>query len=207
MNEGLTLEYIREQIGTIAFQRRLLVWDTYRYHISEAVKGEMTKLKIDKALIPGGCTGLIQAPDVVWNKPFKDAYRDLYEQWMDAGEKTYTKAGNMRAPSKLQVVNWVTEAWNSLSEQMIQDSFKTCAVTNALDGSEDHMIEVLKEGKICADKAEQVRELGRTLNQNAGDFAALGLVQYVNANEDEPETAADADSGNELYVEDDSDDD
>lgn len=121
-------------------------------------------------------------------------------------KKTYTKAGNMRAPSKLQVVNWVIQAWNSLSEQMIQDSFKTCAVTNSLDGSEDHMIEVLTEGKLCADKAEQVRELGCTLNQNGGDFAALGLVQYVNANEAEPETAADADSGNELYVENDSDD-
>ena len=66
----------------------------------------MTKLKIDKALIPGGCTGLIQAPDVCWNKPFKDAYRELYDQWMDSG----TKAGNMRAPTKLEVVTWVDKS-------------------------------------------------------------------------------------------------
>ena len=27
--------------------------------------------KIDQTTIPGGCTKFIQAPDVVWNNPFK----------------------------------------------------------------------------------------------------------------------------------------
>ena len=53
MNEKLTHQYLREQIGALVFSRRLLMWDTYRCHISESVKTEMNRMKIDKALIPG----------------------------------------------------------------------------------------------------------------------------------------------------------
>jgi hypothetical protein len=65
MNEELTQQYLSDVIGPLAFQRRLLIWDTYRCHISKAVKEKMKKLKIDMAAIPGGCTGLIQAADVL----------------------------------------------------------------------------------------------------------------------------------------------
>ena len=60
MSEDLTIKYLQSVIGRMAFQHRLLVWDSYRCHISGAVKREPSKLKIDMAVIPGGCTGIIQ---------------------------------------------------------------------------------------------------------------------------------------------------
>ena len=65
-----------------------------------------------------------QAPDVSWNSPFKVAYRELYEQWLVSGEKTFTKGGNMRPPTRLLIVQWVKKAWESLPVTIIQKSFK-----------------------------------------------------------------------------------
>jgi hypothetical protein len=60
MNEELTKMYLRKVVGSIAFSPRLLIWDSYRCHISEATKAECKRLKIDMSVIPGGCTGLVQ---------------------------------------------------------------------------------------------------------------------------------------------------
>ena len=70
-NDEVIEEWINCNFGTISFGKRLLIWDSFRGHISESTKKVLKQKKIDQALIPGGCTGLLQAPDVVWNKPFK----------------------------------------------------------------------------------------------------------------------------------------
>jgi len=33
-------------------------------------------------MIPGGCTSLLQTPDVCWIKNFKAVYVELYEYWI-----------------------------------------------------------------------------------------------------------------------------
>ena len=60
MNENLTLQYLHSTLGRKIFNRRLLVWDSYICHISQAVTQEARKMKVDLAIIPGGCTGIIQ---------------------------------------------------------------------------------------------------------------------------------------------------
>ena len=70
-NDEIIEEWINANFGTISFQKRLLIWDSFKGHISDSTKKVLKQKKIDHAVIPGGCTGLIQAPDVVWNKPFK----------------------------------------------------------------------------------------------------------------------------------------
>ena len=70
-NDDIIEEWLKCNFGTICFQKRLLIWDSFRAHLSDATKKVLKQKKIDQALIPGGCTGILQAPDVVWNKPFK----------------------------------------------------------------------------------------------------------------------------------------
>ena len=148
MNGTLTIQWLEKVWGLFAFGRRLLVWDSYRCHISDATKSEVRKLQTDMAVIPGGCTGLIQAPDVVWNSPFKAAYRELYEEWMLNGEKSYTKAGNMRPPTRRLMCQWVKKAWDTcLTSEQIRSSFQSCGVTVSTDGSEDNLITCFKEGR------------------------------------------------------------
>jgi hypothetical protein len=60
------------------------------------------------------------------------------------GEKTYTKAENMRAPSMEVYLQWIVDAWEQLPTELIIKSFKGCGLTNALDGSEDEMIHCFK---------------------------------------------------------------
>ena len=72
MNESLTEEWIQYVVGRLSFAPRLLVWDTYKCHMTNGVKEALRQASVDAALVPGGCTKYIQAPDVSWNKPFKN---------------------------------------------------------------------------------------------------------------------------------------
>ena len=72
MNEALTLRWCDEVVGMISFTKRLSAWDSYVAHMTDNVKKRLIQSKIESVIIPDGCTEYIQAPDVVWNKPFKD---------------------------------------------------------------------------------------------------------------------------------------
>ena len=111
MNTDLTKTWITDIWGKFTFDRRLLAWDAYRCHLTDEAKRELRQAATDVAVIPGGCTGIIQAPDVSWNAPFKAKYKELYEAWLMDGEHTFTPAGAMRAPSKVQMAIWVQQAW------------------------------------------------------------------------------------------------
>jgi hypothetical protein len=105
------------------------------------------------AVIPGGCTSLIQAPDVCWNKPFKAHYRELYEEWMssDASNHTFTKGGNQRPPTRVLLATWVKCAWDKIPPELIRKSFLVCGISNSLDGTEDNLINVLKPGSVVGE--------------------------------------------------------
>ena len=78
-NDNLTSEFLQKIVDSFTFGKRLLAWDSYRCQISDATKKQLKKLQIDTAVIPGGCTKFIQAPNVHWNTPFKDKVRLFYE--------------------------------------------------------------------------------------------------------------------------------
>jgi hypothetical protein len=71
---------------------------------------------------------LLQAPDVCWNAPFKAHYRELYEDWLANGPKTYTAGGNMRPPTRIMLATWVRQAWDKVSREIIVKSFKVCTL-------------------------------------------------------------------------------
>jgi hypothetical protein len=71
---------------------------------------------------------LLQAPDVCWNAPFKAHYREMYEDWLANGPKTYTKGGNMRPPTRIMLATWVRQAWDKVSREIIVKSFKVCTL-------------------------------------------------------------------------------
>ena len=56
--------------------------------------------KIDLEFIPGGIK-YIQAPDVCWNKPFKQHCREQYDQWLSEEgllPTNFTSCGNVKRP-------------------------------------------------------------------------------------------------------------
>ena len=75
--------------------------------MTDKVKTCVASLRTDACLIPGGLTSHLQPAGVSWNKLFKAAYRDLYNEWMSSGEKSFTNSGNIKAPDKVTCVEWV----------------------------------------------------------------------------------------------------
>ena len=144
-DQDVTLDYLRRVIPHLAFCRQMIVWDSFRCHISEATKTILRSRRILNVIIPGGCTGYVQVADVSLNKPLKESIRQRYHQWMASDDHTFTAQGNMRAPSKEQLVQWVVESWEEIPRNLILRSMKACGITNAEDGSEDHLIHCFKE--------------------------------------------------------------
>lgn len=104
------------------------------------MKADLQRRKIDVAVIPGGLTPVLQPLDKCLNKPFKDNMRRKYLNWMMTGPFEYTPAGKKKAPSKNLVLHWVKQSWEEIPEEMVRRSFKTCGISNALDGTEDNAI-------------------------------------------------------------------
>ena len=53
---------------------------------------------------------------------------------------TYTRSGKKRAPSKQLVLKWVKKAWQEIPAELVIRSFKSCGISNALDGTEDDAV-------------------------------------------------------------------
>lgn len=121
-------------------ERSLLVWDSFRAHLTESVKADLQRRKIDVAVIPGGLTPVLQPLDKCLNKPFKDNMRRKYLNWMMTGPFEYKPTGKKKAPSRNLVLRWVKQSWEEIPEEMVKRSFKTCGISNALDGTEDDAV-------------------------------------------------------------------
>ena len=127
--------------GGLRQQRSMLVWDSFRAHLMEDVKNRTHHgYNTDLAVIPGGLTSVLQPLDVSVNKPFKDHLRGLWGQWLASGQAALTNAGNLKRPSLVTVAEWVKTAWNEISIDTIQHSFKKCGIANAMDGTEDDIL-------------------------------------------------------------------
>ena len=137
------LPYIREtqRMEADTTSKFLMTMDMFKPHVTEAVISCLKEHKAVACIIPAGITSLVQPLDISINKPFKDRLRSIWAAWMLAdGNKTYTKGGKMRPPSKTQVLHWVKEAWDDISSAVIEKSFKFGGISQNLDGSEDELI-------------------------------------------------------------------
>ncbi len=195
MDDESTSDFLDRVLGRALFQSRLLVWDAFHAHLSKATKAHLRKINLHTAVVPGGCTKFVQAPDVCWNKPFKAKIQDLYEEWMDIGEKSYTTAGNLRAPSIATLCSWIVAAWDSLSSDMILKSFKVCGVSNAVDGSEDGEIHCFKPSGPCAEGLALLKEKHvQMFESGQQELADLDMGNEEETGEDESDKESDNES-------------
>ena len=139
-----------------AAERSLLVWDSFRAHLTEPVKEDLRQRKIDVVVIPDGLTPVLQPLDTCLYKPFKDNMWRQYLSWLITGPFEFTPAGKKKAPSRNLVLHRIKQAWGDITEEMVRRSFKTCGISNALDGTEDDAIYGRPE--IDADDEEMEQE-------------------------------------------------
>ena len=136
----------------------MLAWDSYQAHLTDDVKKTLTKSKIESMIVPGGCTKYIQAPDVMWNKPFKGKIQEFYDDWLANGKHEYRDAGNIKPVPRRLIVEWVIKSWEDISKETLTNSMKSCGLALAVDGTQDELISCFKKGKKCeARNAKQER--------------------------------------------------
>lgn len=135
-------------LGRNLFAKRLLIWDSFRCHISKDPKVVLNALKLDLVIIPGGCTQYIQPAEWGWNKPLKDKVQDLHDEWLLTGNLPGTQTGNPVPPPPQVYLDWVVNAWKEISSD-IRRSITACGIGVKNGGSEDHLIHVFKHNGPC----------------------------------------------------------
>lgn len=143
MNEALVQDWLRtvwSKVDGITKRKSLLVWDSFRAHLSKPIHNTLKSLNAEPVVIPGGMTSMLQPLDVAINKPFKDRMRAKWQEWMLAGQHTFTAGGRIRKVGLDVICRWISDAWDDKPPEVIQKSFRKCCITNALDGTEDEEI-------------------------------------------------------------------
>ena len=105
-------------------------------------------------------------------------YRDLYTACrMSAQNHERTKAGNLRAPSKALMVEWVLRSWESVTCDTIRRSFDVCGVTSC----DPKVIHCTKEGGLANDAHQRLENLmsqpGDDSEKDASEDDAWSLTQ------------------------------
>ena len=116
------------------------MWDSFCGHPTDGVKELLARRNVDVAVIPGGLTPVLQPLDKCLDKPFKTRVRAQYQAPMVNGPFTYMPSGKKRTLSKELVLQWVNKAWQEIPTELVIRSFKSCGISNALDGTEDEAV-------------------------------------------------------------------
>ena len=90
------LEIFETGLRNVFFEKTFIPLEHFEAHMTEDVRELLKQMKTDNALILRGCTKYVQAPDLVWNKPFKGHIIESYDEWLASGVHQYTEAGNMK---------------------------------------------------------------------------------------------------------------
>ena len=75
----------------------------------------------------------------------------------------------MKAPPRRKIVEWILEAWENLSKNLITRSFNTCTLNLATDGSEDEFIYCFKKEGACPNIADRLKEALQVLSDESSE--------------------------------------
>ncbi|CAI7732080.1 unnamed protein product [Closterium sp. NIES-53] len=94
---------------------------------------------------------------------------------------TLTPTGNIKKPPPEVVLKWISRAWKAVPADLIKKSFLTCGISNALDGSEDHLVMAHRRSQLSHevevdDDIQADGFWGNNSTEPESDVAASGQV-------------------------------
>jgi DDE superfamily endonuclease len=80
---------------------------------------------VDVDYIPAGYTCVLQPVDVGFNAPFKRHIRDFHHKWCIDKYRGVSNAMKLPTPDRDDIVSWVTDAYDKISEESIRRTFQS----------------------------------------------------------------------------------
>ena len=111
-----------------------------------------------------------------WSKPFKANVTEKYDEWMTGEAHSFTPAGNMRAPPRREIVKWILVAWDGLDKKFIINSFKSCGLTVAVDGSEDGHVHCFKKKQPFHARLERFKVIQQGMSSSRERILSTGSL-------------------------------
>ena len=75
-------------------------------------------------------TRLLQPADVCWFRTFKLLFRRKYMDWFVNEPKSFTNFGNARSPGYASVIQWISDIWKNIDDDLLTNSFDYCGITS-----------------------------------------------------------------------------
>ncbi|KAG5831790.1 hypothetical protein ANANG_G00282950 [Anguilla anguilla] len=135
MREWLREIYVNRPDGFFHKYPSLLICDSMRAHLTDAVKNQVKQTNSELAVIPGGLTKELQPLDIGVNRAFKAKLRAAWEQWMTEGEHTFTKTGRQRRATYATICQWIVDAWAKVSVSTVVRAFMKAGIITELPGN------------------------------------------------------------------------
>jgi hypothetical protein len=148
MNADLMHRWLKAVVLPYTHGRRtLLIIDSFSAHEDPKLLEEAKANNMDVVIIPGGCTSKVQPLDVCLNKPFKSILRSKWIEYVDSQVANNLNVTKLVAASKEMCCQWIQEGlrYFQKNEEMVKKSFLVCGISNALDGTQNHLISCCKE--------------------------------------------------------------
>ena len=92
----------------------MIVMDVHRAQKTEAVKATLKQQHTTIAMIPPGCTSLIQPLDVVVNAPFKAKIETYAEQHYEANISSWMDDKYTASDRRVLMTKWIADAWTDI---------------------------------------------------------------------------------------------
>ena len=133
INDEVMKIYLNYIFPFSATEKRYLVIDSARPHISISTKKLLEIKNIKLIVIPGGITSLVQPADVFWFKKIKSFVKPLVDGWIARQNIEINEIEYTRPPKIDTYASWFTDALNSLTPEEIQLSFEKCFLSTNIN--------------------------------------------------------------------------
>ncbi|KAK2559386.1 Pogo transposable element with KRAB domain [Acropora cervicornis] len=102
-------------------KKSMLVWDSFRAHLSPPICNTLKSLNTESTV-----TSMLHPLNVTVNKPFKDCMRKKWQEWMLAGQNTFTASGHLSEGGTGSDLLVDSKAWEDILNKLIKKWFCKC---------------------------------------------------------------------------------
>lgn len=142
-NQGLFQKWIVEELVPLVRRDFLLVMDVAAFHKTPEILDLLRRSSVTTALIPSGCTSLVQPLDTSVNKPFKQWLREATDDYI-ANLDPEPEVKWTTSARRIMTTHVVAAAWQRLCErsQLVKKAFTDCGISVSPSGHDDHLINI-----------------------------------------------------------------